>query len=355
MNLPENIKRCRRELNMTQEQLAEAVGVTVGAVSKWESGATTPDLALLLSLADLFQTSLDALLGFELRGAGAMEQVDAIKECIGNREFERGRVKAEKALRNFPNHFEVVYRSALFFELLALDREDREAACEAIELYRRAMGLLDQNRDREISARTIQVRISQCYMYLKEYQQALDTLRDSNEDGVNNDLMGMVLMHMERWDEAMQVLSESLLDSHGRIFRAVTGMVNCLDNGKDTDHAAALELQNWLVGFQESLYSGEACFLHKSTAALLVGCAAIAANMGDEAACEGYLRRAKETAAVFDAAPCYRADRMRFYRGRSATAHDDFGRTAREGILRTIGMQDEKTGAMLTALWEKLS
>ena len=40
MNLPENIKRCRRELSMTQEQLAEAVGVTVGAVSKWESGVS---------------------------------------------------------------------------------------------------------------------------------------------------------------------------------------------------------------------------------------------------------------------------------------------------------------------------
>lgn len=355
MNLPENIKRCRRELNMTQEQLAEAVGVTVGAVSKWESGATTPDIALLLSLAELFQISLDALLGFELRGAGVMEQVDDIKECIGKREFEKGRVKAEKALRNFPNHFEVVYRSALFFELLALNREDREAARKAIELYRRAMGLLDQNRDREISARTIQVRISQCHIYLKEYQQALDTLRDSNEDAVNNDLVGMVLMKMERYDEAMQVLSESLLDSHGRIFRAVTGMANCLGNGKDTDNAAALELQNWLVGFQESLYSDEPCFLHKSTAALLVGCAAIAAEMKDEEACESYLRRAKETAAVFDAAPCYRADKMRFYRGRSATSHDDFGQTAEEGILRNIGYQNEETKALLTALWEKLS
>ena len=147
MNLPENIKRCRRELNMTQEQLAEAVGVTVGAVSKWESGTTTPDLALLLSLAELFQISLDALLGFELRGAGAMEQVDDIKECIGNREFEKGRAKAEKALRNFPNHFKVVYSSALLFDKVALNRKDREAARKAIGLYRRAIGLLDQNCD----------------------------------------------------------------------------------------------------------------------------------------------------------------------------------------------------------------
>ena len=42
MNLPENIKNNRKEMNLTQEQLAEAMDVTVGAVSKWESGASTP-------------------------------------------------------------------------------------------------------------------------------------------------------------------------------------------------------------------------------------------------------------------------------------------------------------------------
>lgn len=355
MKLQENIKRCRKELGMTQEQLAEAVGVTVGAVSKWESGSTTPDITLLMSLADLFQTSIDALLGFELQGVGPLEQARAIKDCYGAREFEKGRVKAEKALQNFPNHFEVVYHSAMFFELLGLTREKEEAARKALGLYRRAMGLLDQNHDREISGRTIQVRMSQCYIYLEEHQKALDILRDCNEDAVNNDLIGMVLMKMKRWDEAMQALSESLLDSVERIFRAVTGMVNCLGNCETPDHAAALELQDWLVGFQESLYPGQACYLHKSTAALLTGCAAIAANLKDEAVCERYLCRAKETAETFDTAPSYEADKMRFYRGRSATSHDDFGQTAKDGILRTIGQQDEKTKAALTTLWESLN
>ena len=38
--LGENMKACRRNLGVTQEQLAEAMGVTVGAVSKWESGVS---------------------------------------------------------------------------------------------------------------------------------------------------------------------------------------------------------------------------------------------------------------------------------------------------------------------------
>lgn len=44
-----------------------------------------------------------------------------------------------------------------------------------------------------------------------------------------------------------------------------------------------------------------------------------------------------------------------FRRGRSDTAHDDFGETALEGILSLIDRQDEKARATLKKLWERLS
>lgn len=52
--LAENIRALRKEKRMTQEQLAECLDVTVGAVSKWESGATTPDLSMIMELAHFF-------------------------------------------------------------------------------------------------------------------------------------------------------------------------------------------------------------------------------------------------------------------------------------------------------------
>ncbi|MDE6212510.1 MAG: helix-turn-helix domain-containing protein [Lachnospiraceae bacterium] len=55
--LAENIKAFRKERKMTQEQLAEAMGVTVGAVYKWESDQSNPDLNLIIELADLFEVS----------------------------------------------------------------------------------------------------------------------------------------------------------------------------------------------------------------------------------------------------------------------------------------------------------
>ena len=53
-NLAENIRSCRKSLGLTQEQLAERLGVTLGAVSKWERGSSEPELSYIMGLAELF-------------------------------------------------------------------------------------------------------------------------------------------------------------------------------------------------------------------------------------------------------------------------------------------------------------
>ena len=70
VNIAENIRRLRKEHSMTQEQVANALGVTVGAVYKWESGQSLPEIRLLMEIADLFETSVDALLGYEYKTHG---------------------------------------------------------------------------------------------------------------------------------------------------------------------------------------------------------------------------------------------------------------------------------------------
>ena len=57
------IMRLRKEHGMTQDQLANALGITFQAVSKWENGVSSPDISTLPLLADLFGVSVDQLLG----------------------------------------------------------------------------------------------------------------------------------------------------------------------------------------------------------------------------------------------------------------------------------------------------
>ena len=66
MEMPtgKTIQTLRRQKGLTQEQLAEAVGVTAAAVSKWETASAYPDILLLCPLARALGTTPDTLLDF---------------------------------------------------------------------------------------------------------------------------------------------------------------------------------------------------------------------------------------------------------------------------------------------------
>ena len=65
MHISEIIRSRRRELGMTQEQVAQRLGVSAPAVNKWERGICYPDITLIPSLARLFETDANTLLSFE--------------------------------------------------------------------------------------------------------------------------------------------------------------------------------------------------------------------------------------------------------------------------------------------------
>ena len=70
LNLPDNIIRLRHKKKLTQEEVADFMGVTKASVSKWEKGINTPDLLLLPQLAAFFDVTVDELIGYEAQLSG---------------------------------------------------------------------------------------------------------------------------------------------------------------------------------------------------------------------------------------------------------------------------------------------
>ncbi len=70
IHLADNISSLRRKKKITQEQLAEFVGVTKASVSKWEKGETSPDIERCQKLADLYDTTIDNLVNFQTKQEG---------------------------------------------------------------------------------------------------------------------------------------------------------------------------------------------------------------------------------------------------------------------------------------------
>ena len=82
MTLNDTIRALRRERGMTQEQLAEAMNVSAAAVSKWENGQSVPDILVLTALADFFEVSLDALVGYTVQAHRRCDMVARIRQLV---------------------------------------------------------------------------------------------------------------------------------------------------------------------------------------------------------------------------------------------------------------------------------
>ena len=59
--LGKNIRQFRKTINLTQEELADKLGVSFQAVSKWENAQSAPDISLLPLLAEIFRCTIDDL------------------------------------------------------------------------------------------------------------------------------------------------------------------------------------------------------------------------------------------------------------------------------------------------------
>lgn len=101
------ILRLRKGKGVTQEQLSGMVGVSAGAVSKWETGNSTPDICLLAPLARALDTSLDELLSFqkELLENEVMQINQELTELFLHYGFADGEAKCKEYLNKYPNSF----------------------------------------------------------------------------------------------------------------------------------------------------------------------------------------------------------------------------------------------------------
>lgn len=122
IKLGPRIASLRRAKSMTQEQLALSLGVSPPAVSKWETGASCPDISLLCPLARALETNVDTLLQFE--ETLTEEQIDArlneIVETARNHGYEAADGMVQSLLHTYPSSIPLKSRAVTLFDLFAM-------------------------------------------------------------------------------------------------------------------------------------------------------------------------------------------------------------------------------------------
>lgn len=105
MQIGEVIRKYRKEKNMTQEEVADCLGVTAPAVNKWEKGVSLPDVMLLAPIARMLGISLDTLLNFqeELTEQEINELLQEADRKLLEEEFDSVFRWAKQKIQLYPN------------------------------------------------------------------------------------------------------------------------------------------------------------------------------------------------------------------------------------------------------------
>lgn len=114
MTIGSNIKRLRREKNITQEQLAEYLGITSRAISQWECDRTSPDISLIPALCHIFNVSSDELLGIDIlkNNEEIKRYLDEATEFCYQGKWEEQTKLLREANKKFPRNYKIMLKLA---------------------------------------------------------------------------------------------------------------------------------------------------------------------------------------------------------------------------------------------------
>jgi len=156
-NIGQRIKSLRKKNELTQEKLADLLGVTYKSVSKWECGLTSPDLSLIVPLAKVLGTTTDDLLGANERDTRLDELERLYEEAYMANFPEDPLAVAQTAVKEYPSDMNWLNRLAWDSWCLAISTMENGEAFEAereriIKMFERVIANTD---DDGVKARAI--------------------------------------------------------------------------------------------------------------------------------------------------------------------------------------------------------
>lgn len=199
--LSEQLKKLRKEKGNTQDDLAEHLGITMQAVSKWEREEGYPDITLLPAIASYYNVSVDDLLG-----VGEIEREKKYSSYLDrNSELFRAGKSWERvtlwreAIREFPNDLRVIHEL-----MYALDAADSKGnADEIIECGER---ILEESTDNSLRGGAIQ-----CLSFVYRDKGDLESAEKYAQMANNYHITSNQLMsHILEGDEAVECCQSNI-------------------------------------------------------------------------------------------------------------------------------------------------
>lgn len=210
INLAATIAEERHKKGISQEELAQHMGVSKAAVSKWEKGLNYPEITLLPKLASYFELSIDSLMGYEPQMTKQEIRVKCrvMATLFASGEFERTYERCLELVKEYYSCYPFLLQMAiLLLNHAMLAPEPRIVYEKAVELTARIRMYGDDVSDVKEAA----YLESMAYVHMGEYQKALDGLDEQMRPMLQEtQLLAQSYGNLDKNDRAREVLQCSM-------------------------------------------------------------------------------------------------------------------------------------------------
>ena len=249
MPISEVIRRKRKELEMTQEQVAQRLGVSAPAVNKWEKGSSYPDITLLPPLARLLETDVNTLLCFreELSEEEIGQICNEMTKLICEEGLKAGFEMAEKKIREYPNCMELIYSlntcldgSLILYSANETEEELKIYQNKIIAYYEFIVSCAEEGRTREGAVYMLAGK----YMNMERYDEAEEILKTLPERPADRRvLQAKLLANRGRVSEAAELLEKKVLGDSSELHLTLLKLLElAMDEGREEDARAIAQI-----------------------------------------------------------------------------------------------------------------
>ncbi len=338
MTIGTTIRQLRQEKDITQEQLADALGITSRAVSQWECDRTAPDISQLPALANFFDVTTDYLLGVDIEHKE--EEIEKILKHIqkfqelGDQESTANYLREK--LKLFPNepklltHLASALQSIYFYQGKAdTEKLKKEKSDEIIALCERALKYYKPTEDNSYPK---QLLICQ-YEYMKDKEKAKEIIMSLPYISCTRDMLEADVLEGK---EALKRRQSALLNSFTQMIHVLFWKICHDDSYSYEQKIEILKADNTLI---DLITGGKPNVLHWALSVNAVTMALCFSQLGDDEKALNMLEAAYYHADSFETRPdgekyasCWLSelDDKREYTGKTSTD------TAYDSIYRII-------------------
>lgn len=257
------ILKGRKERKITQEELANKVGVSAGAVCKWETGNSVPDITLLAPLARALATTIDELLSFtpELSEADVIQKKKEITSVFITSGYVAGEERCRKLLNEYPNSIYLKLKMAELLQIYAMMPDNKDE-----ELYKARLGYALSLLDAVIESKEIKYvsqglfDVASIQMLLENYEESEKAVRRLNENYIDPMIIYPQLLERQGKNEEARILCEQILLarlSHCTAALSIMARISLDDKCQDQAFTFINSVQTIQKIFDIGLHSGD--------------------------------------------------------------------------------------------------